>query len=134
MSLSHHTTRALTLVTISFGLTAAAPRISAAQGNTSVRQQSAAQFTKDDIAEQLGAKLAASLGEEFAPGSSITGTLKDAGKLVKFGITGMHEGARVSAMRVSQDKVRVEVDELEPVPQTKKATLKLDDKGRLSAP
>ena len=37
-----------------------------------------------------------------------------------------------SAMRVSQDKVLVEVDELEPTPQTKKATLKLDDKGRLS--
>ena len=130
MLLSHHTTRALVVVCI--GFTVAAPCVAPAQSTPTVRQQSSGQFTKDDIADQLGAKMGMSQGEEFAPGSSLTGTLKDPAKLVKFGISGVHEGARVSAMRVSLDKVRVEVDELEPTPQTKKATLKLDDKGRLS--
>lgn len=134
MSLPHHITRALGLATACIGFAVATPWVTRAQVTPIVRQQSSAQFTKDDIADQLGAKMGMSVGEEFAPGSSLTGTLKDPAKLAKFGITGMHEGARVSAMRVSQDKVRVEVDELEPTPQTKKATLKLDEKGRLSAP
>ena len=130
MSMSYHATRALGLA-ICIGLAVATPS-ARAQSTTSVRQQSSGQFTKDDIADQLGAKLGMSQTEEFAPGSSLTGMLKDPAKLAKFGITGVHEGARVSAMRVSHDKVRVEVDELEPTPLTKKATLKLDDKGRLS--
>ena len=131
MLLSHHTTRALVVV-ICIGFTVAAPCAAPAQSTASVRQQSSGQFTKDDIADQLGAKMGMSQGEEFTAGSSLTGMLKDPAKLAKLGISGMHEGARVSAMRVSQDKVRVEVDEMEPTPQTKKATLKLDDKGRLS--
>ena len=134
MSMSYHTTRALRFVIACIGCTVSIANVARAQATPSVRQQSSVQFSKDDIADQLGAKMGMSLGEEFAPGSSLTGTLKDPSKLAKFGITGMHEGARVSAMRVSQDKVRVEVDELEPIPQTKKATLKLDEKGRLSAP
>lgn len=96
-----------------------------------VRQQSS-QLTRNDVAEQLGAKVTSSQNEELGIGSSLTGTLVDPSKLAKFGISGMHEGARVSVMRVAPDKLRIEVDELEPTPQTKKATLKVDEKGRLA--
>jgi hypothetical protein len=96
-----------------------------------VRQQSS-QLTRNEVAEQLGAKVTSNQNEELGIGSSLTGTLVDPAKLVKFGISGMHEGARVSVMRVAPDKLRVEVDEMEPTPQTKKATIRIDDKGRLA--
>jgi hypothetical protein len=109
------------------GIVFAMPHATAAQN---VRQQSS-QVTRGDVAEQLGAKITTNQSEEFGIGSSITGTLMDPAKLAKLGIAGMHEGARVSVMRVAPDKVRVEVDEMDPTPVTKKATLKIDDKGRL---
>ena len=96
-----------------------------------VRQQSS-QITRNDVAEQLGAKVTSGQNEELGIGSSLTGTLVEPAKLAKLGISGMHEGARVSVMRVAPDKLRIEVDELEPTPQTKKATLKIDEKGRLA--
>jgi hypothetical protein len=125
MSSTRRTTRLLSLVA---ALALATPNVIVAQN---VRQQSS-QVTRGDVADQLGAKLTSSQNEELAVGSSLTGTLVDPAKLTKFGISGMHEGARVSVMRVAPDKLRVEVDELEPTPQTKKATLKIDDKGRLA--
>ena len=109
------------------GLAFAMPHATAAQG---VRQQSS-QITRGDIADQLGAKITSNQSEEFGIGSSITGSLTDPAKLAKLGITGVHEGARVSVMRVAPDRVRVEVDEMEPTPLTKKATLRIDDKGHL---
>ena len=125
MSSTRRTTRLLSLVA---ALALATPNVIVAQN---VRQQSS-QVTRGDVADQLGAKVTSSQNEELAVGSSLTGTLVDPAKLTKFGISGMHEGARVSVMRVAPDKLRVEVDELEPAPQTKKATLKIDDKGRLA--
>jgi hypothetical protein len=125
MSSTRRTTRLLGLAA---ALALATPNVIVAQN---VRQQSS-QVTRGDVAEQLGAKVTTSQNEELAVGSSLTGTLVDPAKLTKFGISGMHEGARVSVMRVAPDKLRVEVDELEPVPQTKKATLRIDDKGRLA--
>jgi hypothetical protein len=96
-----------------------------------VRLQSS-QVTRSDVAEQLGAKVTSGQNEELGIGSSLTATLVDPAKLAKFGISGMHEGARVSVMRVAPDKLRVEVDEMEPTPQTKKATLRIDERGRLA--
>jgi D-serine deaminase-like pyridoxal phosphate-dependent protein len=125
MSSTRRTTRLLGLAA---ALALATPNVIVAQN---VRQQSS-QVTRGDVAEQLGAKVTSSQNEELAVGSSLTGSLVDPAKLTKFGISGMHEGARVSVMRVAPDKLRVEVDELEPTPQTKKATLKIDDKGRLA--
>jgi len=125
MSSTRRTTRLLGLAA---ALALATPNVIVAQN---VRQQSS-QVTRGDVADQLGAKVTSSQNEELAVGSSLTGTLVDPAKLTKFGISGMHEGARVSVMRVAPDKLRVEVNELEPTPQTKKATLKIDDKGRLA--
>jgi hypothetical protein len=125
MSSTRRTTRVLGLVA---ALALSTPTLTVAQN---VRQQSS-QVTRGDVAEQLGAKVTSSQGEELSVGSSLTGTLLDPGKLTKFGISGMHEGARVSVMRVAPDKLRVEVDEMEPTPQTKKATLKIDERGRLA--
>jgi hypothetical protein len=102
-----------------------------AQNSAEVKQQSS-QITKTDVAAQLGAKLGASVDEEFAVGGTISATLADPAKLAALGLTGLHEGARVTVMRVSPVKVRIEVDELEPVPLTKKATLKIDERGRVS--
>ena len=45
----------------------------------------------------------------------------------------MHAGARVTVGRVAPDKIRVEADEMEPVPASTAATLKLDAKGLLVA-
>jgi hypothetical protein len=128
MSSTRRTTRLLGLAVTCAALALATPAVTVAQN---VRQQSS-QVTRNDIADQLGAKVTSGPNEELGIGSSLTGTLVDPAKLVKLGISGMHEGARVSLMRVAPDKVRVEVDELEPIPQTKKATLKIDDKGRLT--
>jgi Fe2+ transport system protein FeoA len=101
---------------------------------TEVKQQAAAApFTYGSIADQLGAKVVADRGKELAVGGSLTATLSDTSRLTKFGIRGMHEGARVSVFRSAPGKLLVEVDEMAPVPVTKKATLKLDEKGQLSS-
>jgi hypothetical protein len=132
MSSTRRTTHLLGLAATCLGLALATPRTSVAQqGTQNVRLQSA-QLTRSDLAEQLGAKITTNPSEELGVGSSVTATLVDPAKLVKFGITGMHEGARVSVMRVAPEKLRVEVVELEPTPQTKKATLKIDDKGHIT--
>ena len=127
MSSTRRTIRLLGLVTCA-SLALAMPSVTVAQ---TVRQQSN-QVTRGDVAEQLGAKVTSGQNEELPVGSSLTGSLVDPAKLAKLGISGMHEGARVSVMRVAPDKLRVEVDELEPTPLTKKATLKIDDRGRLA--
>jgi hypothetical protein len=103
---------------------------SALSAQPSVKPQ-ARELTRGEIADQLGAKVGYNQNEEFALGTSVTATLVDPGKLTKLGIAGMHQGARVCAMRIAPDKLRIEVDELEPTPVTKKATLKIDDRGRV---
>ena len=86
------------------------------------------------VAEQLGTKLNPEQREELALGATLNGTLREPERLEKFGITGVHKGARVTAMRVSPEKVIVEVDEIEPAPLNRKVTLRLSEQGRLSAP
>lgn len=130
MSSTRRSTHILGVAATCLSLALATPQATDAQTVQNARQQSI-QITRNDVAEQLGAKITANQTEELTIGSSITGSLVDPAKLAKLGISAMHEGARVSVMRIAQDKVRVEVDELEPTPQTKKATLRIDDKGRL---
>ena len=86
------------------------------------------------VAEQLGTKLNPGQRDELAVGVTLNGTLQEPEKLEKFGITGVHKGARVTAMRVSPVKVVVEVDEIEPAPLTRKATVRISEQGRLSTP
>ena len=135
MSSTRRTTHILVLAATCLSFALATPQATDAQATQNVRQQSS-QVTRNDIAEQLGTKITANQTDDLPIGSSITGSLVEPAKLAKLGISGMHEGARVSVIRIAQDKVRVEVDELEPTPQMKKATLRIDDKGRLvtSAP
>ena len=100
-------------------------------GQPDVKQQSSV-VTMGSIAEQLGAKVV-DRNAELPIGGSLTGSVTDPAKLAKFGITGIHEGARLTAFRSAPDKVRIEVDEIEPAPVSRKATAKLDGSGKLSA-
>jgi hypothetical protein len=86
------------------------------------------------VADQLGTKLNPEQREELALGVTLNGTLQEPEKLEKFGITGVHKGARVTAMRIGPEKVVVEVDEIEPAPLTRKAMLRVSEQGRLSVP
>ena len=118
----------LALVAASLALTPAAP---AAARHTTNAEVTDPYLTITGIAAQLGCKVQAREGEEFALGTSFTGLLEQPEKLARFGIT-MHEGARVTAGRLAPDKIRVEADEMEPVSVRAAATLKVDDKGVLS--
>lgn len=112
----------------------AAPAVARAQGTPpDTKQTTTEQATCAKIADQLGARLAPYQLVDLPVGLSLNATLADPGKLAKLGIAGMHEGARVTVMRIAPDRLRVEVDEMEPVPLTKKVTLKVDGKGDLSA-
>jgi hypothetical protein len=70
----------------------------------------------------------------LAVGSTLNGCVQDPEKLARLGLRGVHQGARVTAMRISPQKLLVEVDDLDPEPVTRKASLHIDDQGRLSAP
>jgi hypothetical protein len=112
------------------------PTLAAAQtgqaSNGDVTLQSMSQM--QSVADQLGAKLNPNQRDELSLGVTLNGTLQEPDKLGKLGINGVHKGARVTAMRVAPQKVIVEVDELDPVPLTRKATLRINEQGRLSAP
>jgi hypothetical protein len=110
-----------------------APSAGAPASSSEVTQQSMPVQSRS-IAQQLGAKLNPEQREELTLGVTLNGTLQEPEKLEKLGISGMHKGARVTAMRTAPQKLIVEVDELEPVPITRKVTLRIDDQGRLSAP
>ncbi|HET9683008.1 MAG TPA: hypothetical protein VFP15_02835, partial [Gemmatimonadaceae bacterium] len=99
---------------------------------TSLHPVAASAQTSVGIASQLGATLSPGQPEELALGTSITCMLTDPAKLAALGAPGMHAGARVSVMRTASERVRVEVDELDPVPLTRRLTLKIDTQGRLT--
>jgi len=103
-----------------------------AQGTTDVKQQ-AREIATTDVATQLGLKSPPGQPRELAVGASATYTLVDPSKLAALGVTGVHAGARVTIIRIAADKLRMEVDEIEPVALTKKATLKIDQEGKLTA-
>jgi hypothetical protein len=96
------------------------------------QQPSVAAVSIKTIAEQLGAKAQPRDDDDLNVGTSFTSMLTDPQKIAAFGIKGMHEGARVTVARIAPDKVRVEVDEMEPAPVRASATIKLDAKGALT--
>jgi hypothetical protein len=67
------------------------------------------------VAEQLGVKLMPDAPRELELGRSATTMLAEPKKLAQVGITGMHEGARVTITCVGPNRIRVEADEMEPV-------------------
>jgi len=96
------------------------------------RQQAAPAFVSAKaLAEQLGATLQPRDDDELRLGVSFTAVLKSPEKLTALGLKEMHTGARVTVGRVAPDRVRVEVDEMEPVAASTTATFKLDPKGLL---
>ena len=122
--------RAVGLAVAYIGL-ASAPLTVVAQVGGEVRLQSR-QISTAEIAAQLGAKLAPGTPDELPIGVSVSGFLVDAVKLVALGVAGLQPGRRVTVTRVAVDRLRVEVDQLDPVPLTKKFALRLDGQGRLS--
>ena len=107
-------------------------RASAQTAGPEVIQQSMRVMMRD-VGDQLGAKLNPEQGDELVVGGTFHGTLTDPEKLARLGISGMHQGARITAMRTAPGKLAVEVDELEPAPVTKKVVLKIDERGQLSS-
>jgi hypothetical protein len=119
---------------VCIGVLLVAPDLAAGQAPaTEVTQQSAGVQMRT-VAQQLGTKLSGGQRDELTLGVTLNGTLQEPEKLQKFGITGVHKGARVTAMRIAPQKVIVEVDEIDPEPLSRKATLRIDDQGRLTAP
>lgn len=84
------------------------------------------------VAAQLGAKAQSPGTDDLQIGASFTAILDEPGKLAELGIDGMHSGARVTVARVAPDRVRVEVDEMEPVSHSAAITLRLGSRGELS--
>ena len=84
-----------------------------------------------EVSEKLGAK-ALPREDDIALGGSATMSLVDTVKIKKYGIKGMHEGARVTVTRVAPDRIRIECDEMEPVPAKSAVTLRVANDGTLS--
>ncbi|HVX40696.1 MAG TPA: hypothetical protein VHB25_14095 [Gemmatimonadaceae bacterium] len=70
--------------------------------------------------------------DEIALGGSATMSLVDTAKIKQYGIKGMHEGARVTVTRIAPDRIRIECDEMEPVPAKSAVTLRVANDGTLS--
>jgi hypothetical protein len=130
-------TRKIGFSAVCLGVLIWAPTLAGAQtvqtsnGDVTLQAMSVQMST---VADQLGAKLNPGQRDELSLGVTLNGTLQDPEKIEKLGISGVHKGARVTAMRVAPQKVIVEVDEIEPAPLTRKATLRINGQGRLSAP
>jgi hypothetical protein len=84
------------------------------------------------VADKLGAKAVPSAPRELEFGHSATTTLAEPGKLASYGIKGMHEGARVTITCIGPSRVRVEVDEMEPVAQRATVTLQVSTDGSMT--
>ena len=84
------------------------------------------------VAEKLGAKAGPSSPRELELGRSATSTLDKPEKLAAYGIKGMHEGARVTITCIGPGRVRVEVDEMEPVARRGAVTLQVSTDGSLT--
>ena len=87
-----------------------------------------------DLAQQLGVKLRPDAPSELLVGATLTATVQEPEKLERFGIVGVHQGARLTAFRSSSQRLVVEVDEVDPQPITKRATVRVGASGHLSAP
>jgi hypothetical protein len=110
-------------------LSAVAPRSSTAQAPVLAGD---VRVDTKGVADKLGVKTGPGAPDEIELGRSITTTLADPVKIAKFGVIGMHEGARVTITRIAPDRIRVEADEMEPVPTSGKVTLKVGTDGSLT--
>ena len=100
------------------------PRFTSAQAT---RQSEVAVKT---ITDALGLKASGSSAPATLDlGASITCSLTDPAKLAKHSIRGLHEGARVTVTRIGPALIHVEADEMEPMPVSGKATLKVNPDG-----
>lgn len=84
------------------------------------------------IAAQLGSKLVGEQPAELFIGASATAILADPARLAAFGLRNAKAGARVTILRSGTERLRIEVDEFEPVARTRTLKLNLDGEGRLS--
>jgi hypothetical protein len=84
------------------------------------------------VAEKLGVSPMPDAPRSLEWGKSATATVTDPKKLVPYGIKGIHEGARVTITCVGFYRVRVEADEVEPVPVRAVVTLKFDPDGSMT--
>lgn len=85
-----------------------------------------------NIVEKLGSKVMPSSPRELELGHSATTTLAEPAKITAYGIKGMHEGARVTITCVGPNRLRVEVDEMEPVAKSATVTLKIAEDGSMT--
>lgn len=109
------------------------PALASASAQEPAPQGTPAFVSAKAIAEQLGARIQPRDDDELHLGTSFTAVLGTPDKLSAFGLKEMHPGARVTVARIGPDKLRVEIDEMDPAPATTAATLKLDSKGSLVA-
>jgi hypothetical protein len=85
----------------------------------------------DAVMEKIGVKGLPNAERELELGKSTTTVLAEPQKLAAFGITGMHDGARVTITCVGPNRLRVEADEMEPVSRSATVTLQVGDDGSL---
>ena len=86
----------------------------------------------DAMMEKLGVKGLPNAERELELGKSTTTVLAEPQKLATYGITGMHDGARVTITCVGPNRLRVEADEMEPVSRSVTVTLQVGDNGSLT--
>lgn len=129
--------RTMSATAISIGALLVA-RPAAAQEHTQtsggeVVQQAMTVATRD-LAAQLGIKPSVQAPDELRLGATLNGMLEEPERLAALGLRGLHPGARVTAFRASPVKLIVEVDEVDPAPLSRRAILRIDERGRLAAP
>jgi hypothetical protein len=120
--------RGVMLLSVCIAAIAASPV--AARGQS--QQQGTVEISVKSTIDKLGLKPSGNLPDDLELGRSITVSLADPAKVAKYGIVGMHEGARVTLTRVAPDRIRVEADEMEPMPSKSVVTLKVAADGSLT--
>jgi hypothetical protein len=96
------------------------------------QQQGGVEISVKSTIDKLGLKPSGNLPDDLELGRSMTVSLADPAKAAKYGIVGMHEGARVTITRVAPDRIRVEADEMEPLPNKSIVTLKVAADGSMT--
>jgi hypothetical protein len=120
--------RGVLLLSVCIAAIAASPVAARAQP----QQQGTVDISVKSTIDKLGLKQSGNLPDDFELGRSITVSLADPAKAAKYGIVGMHEGARVTVTRVAPDRIRVEADEIEPLPNKSTVTLKVAADGSMT--
>jgi len=120
--------RGVMLLSLCIAAVAASPATVQAQS----QQQGAVEISVKTMIDKLGLKPSGNVPDDFELGRSITLSLADPAKAAKYGIVGMHEGARVTMTRVAPDRVRVEADQMEPLPAKSTVTLKVAADGSMT--